>query len=277
MGAPQPVRSGPKPVGAQATAPRREFKISLKDIVPTDEETPHRIVIYGPEGVGKSTFAARAPKCVMLGMERGLSEIKGAHRFPQAGRWDEVLDSIEFLLSAEHPYESLAIDTLDWLEPLCWAHACDIGNEKGKQDSIEAFGYGKGYNAAVDHWRTLLARLDELQAKRSMNVILVAHAEPKTFKNPLDEDYDRFVGTIHHKAWGLMKQWAKEVLFANYESYTIEKSGRVRGVSSGKRIIHTEYSAAFDAKNRHGLPAKLPLDWATFTAACAANQTQNKE
>ena len=39
---------------------------------------PPRIMIYGSEGVGKSTFAASSPKPVFVQTEDGLSEIDTA-------------------------------------------------------------------------------------------------------------------------------------------------------------------------------------------------------
>jgi hypothetical protein len=60
------------------------------------------------------------------------------------------------------------------------------------------------------------------------------------------------------------------MLFANYETLAYESKGRVRGVGSGARFIHTERHAAFDAKNRQGLPERLPLSWDEFLTAAKA-------
>ncbi|MGB1016087.1 MAG: AAA family ATPase, partial [Nannocystaceae bacterium] len=111
-----------------------------------------------------------------------------------------------------------------------------------------------------------------------MNVILLAHLNQKAFKDPERDAYDRNVGKLHPVVWGLIREWAKEVLFATFETFTKEgDDGRTRGVSSGKRVLRTQWSASYDAKNRHNLPPTIPFEigkgWEAFTAACAASNT----
>ncbi len=222
-----------------------------------------RILLYGVEKIGKSTFAAGAPNAIFIGAEDGTAQIDVA-RFPQPESWEDVMGALRNLEKDEHDYQTVVIDTIDWLEPLLWAFIC---KRDGKRD-VESYGFAKGYIAALDEWRLLLHRLDALRATRSMHVILLGHSWIKPFKSPTSEDYDRFELKIHAKAAGLVKEWADAVLFATYEDFAVEKSGRVRGVSSGARLIHTQRRAAWDAGNRFGLPETIPLSWDEFDAAC---------
>jgi hypothetical protein len=225
-------------------------------------EKPKRVLLYGCEGIGKSTFAAHAPAPIFLGPEDGTAQLDVA-RFPEPKTWSEVGEAVEVLGTTDHEYQTLALDTLDWLEPLCWTHVCEAHSKA----DIEAFGYGKGYVAALDQWRTLLAMLDQLRAKRGMDIVLIAHSHIRTFRNPEGDDFDRYELKLNTKAAGLCKEWCDALLYAAYETLTHTEDNRTRGISTGARLVHTERCAAFDAKNRYDLPPKLPLSWDEFAAA----------
>jgi hypothetical protein len=230
-------------------------------------ERPMRVLLFGTEGVGKSTFAANAPSPIFLAAEDGTAQLDVA-RFPEPGTWREVFDALDELIHGEHDFKTVVVDTLDWLEPLCWAHVVGKAGSS-KITSIEDFGFGKGYVAALDEWRLLLSRFEQLRLRRGMHVVFLAHSWIKTFKNPEDADYDRIEMKLHMKAAGLLKEWSDAVLFARYETFvdTDEKTKRSRGVSTGARVIHTQRTAAWDAKNRYDLPMTLPLDWSAFADA----------
>lgn len=247
--------------------------MSLAKVVRGKLAKPLRVLIYGIEGVGKSSFAAGAPDPIFIGAEDGTSELDVA-RFPEPSGFADALEAAAELTSAPHQYKTLVIDTLDWLEPMVWAHTCAVKRDKfGKPfPDIEAFGYGKGYAAALDYWRQLTAVLERMRAARDMHVVLVAHTWIKPFKNPAGEDFDRFEMKLHARAAGLMREWCDAVLFATHETHTYESGGRTKGISSGARVIHTERCAAFDAKNRYDLPDTLPLDWGSFAEAVAAHR-----
>jgi hypothetical protein len=236
--------------------------MTLDAITSGRRKRPMRVLLYGTEGIGKSTWASGAPAPVYLGTEDGTAQLDVA-RFPEPQTWGEALQAVDTLTTQEHVYKTLVVDTLDWLEPLAWDDVCG----KAGVDNIESLGYGKGYVAALDRWRDLLARLDVLRDKRGMHVILLAHSWIKTFRNPEADDFDRYELKLHAKSAGLVKEWCDAVLFAAYETLVAEKDKRVRGVDTGARIAHTERRAAWDAKNRYGLPAQLPLDWSAFVEA----------
>jgi len=250
----------PKLAQQQLKPPSR---MTLKGVIRGKLQQPIRVVLYGVEGIGKSTFGANAPNTIFLGAEDGTSQLDVA-RFPKPENLPDVYEAIRELATGEHDFKTLVVDTLDWLEPIIWAFIC----ERDKQENIEAYGYGKGYQAALDEWRKVLAALERLRQLKGMHIILIAHSWVKPFKNPTGDDFDRYEMKLHAKAAGLVKEWADAVLFANYETYAKkdEKTKRVRGVDTGARLLFTERRAAWDAKNRYGLPESLPLSWADFEA-----------
>jgi len=245
-------------------SPKPKSRMQLGSVVKGRIVKPLRILLHGPEGIGKSTFAANAPAPIFLAGEDGTAELDVV-RFPEPSTWTDVLDAVNELATAPHDYQTFVIDTLNWIEPLCWQHVC----EKHGFKTIEAPGFGKGYLAALDEWRVLLARLEHLRTTRAMTLITLVHTAVRNFKNPEGEDFGRYVPKINHNAASLLCEWSDIVLHAKHEQFTHEVNGRARGISTGERVLCTQRTAAFDAKNRHDLPAELPLDWPSFAAALA--------
>lgn len=231
---------------------------------------PVRVVLYGPEGVGKSTWAAQAPAALFVGAEDGTAQLDVARVEPRD--WRETLAIVEELRGDASGFQSIVIDTIDWLEPHCWAEVVRAEAARPRRSgsapaTIEDFGYGRGYAVATDAWRTLLGALDALRREQRMHVILLAHAHVRRHQSPTFDDFDRWELKLHKGAAALVKEWSDVVLFASHEEYvTKSETGRVRGVSTGARVVHTTHSAAYDAKSRYPLPETMPLEWAEFWA-----------
>lgn len=247
-------------------------KMTLASVKKGRVDTPLCVVMYGPEGIGKSTFAANAPNPIFIDAEDGSTRLD-VSRFPVPENWEHVRESLALLANEKHEYQSVAIDTADWIEPLIYEHVCTAGSKS----SIEDFGYGKGYVQALDQWRAFLDQLDLLRA-RGMHVILLAHTQVKTFRNPAGDDYDRYELKLHAKAAGLLKEWSDAVLFTNYLAFPKETDGKkVKMLGDGSRVIYTEHRPAWDAKNKYGLPFKLPLDWTEFERAARKGEPASFE
>lgn len=258
---------------------QKPTRMRLDAVVKGKRVQPHRLLVHGQEGVGKSTFAAGAPSPIFLGAEDGTAHLDVA-RFPSPERWTDVLEAVRVLSNDEHAYRTLVIDTVDWAEPMLWEHICARDNTKERPiHGIEDYGFGKGYVAALDEWRVLLASLERLRNNKGMHIILLAHSALRLFKNPEGEDFDRYELKLNTKAGGLLKEWSDAALFARFEVYAKQdaKTKRVRGVATGARLLCTERTAAYDAKNRYGLPDRLPLSWADFEAAVAAGTPADAE
>ena len=217
-----------------------------------------------------SSWASHAPKPIFVGAEKGTEQLDVA-RFPQTETIAELLDQLRALQNEKHEFQTVVLDSLDWIEPLIWKSVCD----EAKVEHIEqAFGgYGKGYVRALDLWRTLLKELATLNQK--MHVLLIGHCMIKSFVDPdLASAYDRYQLKINDKAAALVREAADAVLFARFETEVIRDGGngrskaKVRG--EGVRVMYTESRPAFDAKNRFNLPFSLPLDWKVFGDAIRA-------
>ena len=150
----------------------------LETIQSGRENKPPRLMIYGSEGVGKSTFAASAPNPIFIQTEDGLGELN-CRKFPLAHSLAEVLAQLTALRDEQHDFQTVVVDSADWLERLIFDEVC---REFGVRNIEKADGgYGKGYTHALTHWRKVINLLQELRDKRGMMVILVAHAKVERF------------------------------------------------------------------------------------------------
>ena len=237
----------------------------LERIKKGNPDSPQRILLYGVEGIGKSTWASHAPGGVFLCSEDGLGPALNHVDRIVAENYQDVLATIDELRSSDHKFQTIIVDTVDWLEPLIHDFICA---RDGKTD-IEAYGYGKGYTAAQTELRKLLAQLDLLRRNRRMGVIFLAHSMIKTFQNPTGDNYDRYIMKGNEKFSGLLKEWLDEIFFARYEVYVKKDSKTAKkGKGVGEaRVMHTNWTAAWDGKNKLGLPDVLPLDWDAFMQA----------
>jgi len=281
---PNTVKVTPPPSAAPPSHPTTlpapsSGRMALSKVVSGRLAKPMRLLVYGLEGVGKSTFAASASSPIFLGAEDGTSELD-VRRFPQPTCFADGMEAIVELTTQPHDYQTLVLDTLDWFEPLVWQQVCIAMAKPGRPPlrSIEEPGYGKGYVEAGGYWRQLTAALERLRVARRMDVILLAHSWIKSFKNPSGEDYDRFEMKLHKGAAGMWREWCDAVLFADHDVTTYEDDRkRVKGIGSGARVLRTTHNAAYDAKNRYDLPPSLPLDWETFAEAALAHRPDDPE
>lgn len=250
----------------QDNPPPPAKRMTLAQVTRGPIKKPMRILVHGPEGVGKSTFGAGAPSPIFLGAEDGTNTLDVA-RFPEPKTLAHVREAVRELLEQPHDYKTLVIDSADWIEPLVWAEVCADGGKA----NIEDFGFGKGYGTALVKWQELLrGDLNRLRDVRGMHIVVLAHSHVKNFKNPEADDYDRYQLKTKDNTSAFLKEWSDAVLFANFETLIDDKSGRAKGQSTGKRFLFTTRRPAFDAKNRYGLPDRIGLSWRALEDAIAA-------
>jgi len=236
----------------------------LKSIRKNDAMAAPRLMVYGVEGIGKSSMAAGAPNPIYILTEDGLGSLKVDH-FPLATSFQDVMDSIASLYKDNHAFETVVIDSLDWLEAI-------IQREIEQKYDAKDLAYGKGSLIAAERWREILDGLNALRNDKGMIVILIAHTTIKRFDSPEVEPYDRYQPKLQERSNAVVREWADAVLFANYR--TIVKKDDVgfnqtnnRGISTGERLLFTSERPAYMAKNRYNMPESIPLSWDAFAEA----------
>jgi hypothetical protein len=241
------------------------------NIVRGIKHPPARIVIFGPSGVGKSTFACGADSVLALDYEHGLDEI-GPARVEGATTWEGSLSLVREACVGAGEHTTVVVDTLDRLEDQATEHVCRVGVKGKPMADLGAFGYGDGYEALCAKWRELLFVLESARPK-GREVILVAHVQNKTENDPMLGSYGKYIAALTKRCWGATHRWADAVLFAQYEQGLVDG----RAVLTGERILRTVAGSGYDAKNRWGLPSVLPLSWSAFQAARASLQRSPDE
>lgn len=230
--------------------------INLSELVKTGPEIrPPRIVLYGVQGIGKTTFAAGAPKPLFIQAEDGLGKLEYP-RLPMVESFEQLLDQVGTIIEQGGEYETIVLDTLDAIEKLIFA---EVASAKGKP-SIEDIGYAKGYVFALDRWETLLQGLNMLRDQGKV-IICLAHSIVKAHNDPETEPYDRYRMNLHDKGAAKILGWADMVLFANYKVYSVKSEGkdRTRATGKGERYLYTQERPQHWGKNRYGLPYELPF------------------
>jgi hypothetical protein len=220
-----------------------------------------RAVLYGVEGIGKTTLAAQFPKPLFIDTEEGTVQMD-VDRVP-AHDWQTLNGALIDLAGDPQGYETVVIDTADWAERILLEHMIKVANQgnSGKsKTSIEDFGFGKGYTMIAERFSEFLGKCDKLIA-RGVNVLLLAHATVKRVNPPdMDEGYDRYELKLTKQSGPLLKEWADCLLFANYQTIMVEgEDGRRRGRGGQNRKLFTQRCAAWDAKNRYGLPPSIDM------------------
>lgn len=235
-------------------------------------ESAQKVVIYGPEGIGKSTFAAHFPDPIFIDTE-GSTKHMDVARTPAPSSWTMLLQQVNYFKSNPHLLKTLIIDTADWAEQLCTTEICS----KYQKKSIADFGYGNGHVYLAEEFGRLLNSLEDI-IELGINVVVTAHAQMRKFEQPEEMGaYDRWELKLHKKTAPLLKEWADMVLFANYEIHVVnvDNQGVQKGknkAQGGKRVMYTTHNPSWDAKNRHDLSAKLDFEYSAI-AHCILTTT----
>jgi hypothetical protein len=219
-------------------------------------DSAQKVVVYGPEGIGKSTFASKFPDPLFIDTEGSTKHLDVARLDPPSS-WTMLLEQIKFVRDNK-PCKTLVVDTIDWAERLARDHIIAIN----KVSSIESFGYGKGYTYLAEEFGKMLNLLSDV-IDAGIHVVLTAHAMMRKFEQP-DEmgAYDRWELKLEKKTAPMAKEWADMVLFANYKTTILTDSkSKSKKAVGGERVMYTTHHPARDAKNRADLPEELPLSY----------------
>lgn len=229
------------------------------EIIRGKMKSPIKTVIYGPEGIGKSTFASQFPDPLFIDTE-GSTKHMDVSRLPAPRTWNEMRDEIHYVRDNPDVCKTLVIDTADWAEQLCIQEVCIKGGKTG----IEDYGYGKGYTYLAEEFGRMLRALTEVNEK-GIHIVITAHAALRKFEQP-DESgaYDRWELKLQKKTAPLLKEWPDMLLFANYETIVIKDENGKAKAHGGKRVMYTSHHPVWDAKNRFGLDEKLDFSFGSI-------------
>lgn len=229
-----------------------------------DKSKGIKTVIYGVEGIGKTTLASHFPDPVFIDMEGSTSHFENIKRFPKPKNWKDLNDMIEYI-RATKPCSTIVIDTFDWAEMF----EVDDMLAQNKWKSIESPGYGKGYTMSAERIQGFLKKLESDLIDQGINVVLTCHSKIKSFESPEEAGtYDRYELKLGQRTGSqtapLVKEWADLMLFCNYKTFVeigSETNKKAKAVGGTERVMYATHTAVWDAKNRFGLPDEMPMDY----------------
>jgi len=236
--------------------------ISLKSLHRKTATEPPRILLYGPEKAGKTTLASEFPNPVFLQIEDGTGNLE-IDTFGKLSSWSEVSEALSVLMTEEHGFQTVVLDSVSALQPIIWAETGERGDDKGnKKNRIEDFGYGKGYTYALAVWQELIDGLNILRIDRGMTIIMIAHAKIDRFDDPETVGYSRYEIDLHEKARDLLKRDSDAILLLKPDvTIKTEDAGfnKTRAIAAGGRNVwmHCDSRPAYVAGNRYSLPEKI--------------------
>lgn len=217
-------------------------------------ERARRVLIYGENGVGKSSLASQFPNPLFLNIEDGVGDLE----VDSTSVIKSVTDFMGCLVGVwDTDYETIVIDTVDWLEKLIFN---EVAKEAGKK-TIDDIGFGKGYQAVEQKWKALFEGFAALWGQ-GRHIVFTCHEVIEKFSNPEGDSYNYYRPSLHLKGSGCVTEWCDEVLFLRYKVATIQKDegfGNKRAIAIGgkERVIVCNKQATVEAKNRLGMPDEL--------------------
>lgn len=256
-----------------------------------------RIIILGPEKIGKSTFAAGADSPVFVPMagEEGIDDLEVAKWPAPARTYKDVLEALGSLYQGEHKHRTAVLDSASTLEPILWKRTCQRCPDKHGNilDNIEKVhgGYSKGYTEVLTEWDAILGGLDALRATKNMMTIIIGHVRVRKFNDPSGADYDQYQFDVNDKAANKLFRWADSILFCNTKTHVKEQDagfgktkGKGKDAAPGQRFLYTQKRPSHPGGGRGvlgRLPYELPLSWTAFQRAIVeqmqAEQREGRE
>lgn len=220
--------------------------------------TAQKVVLYGVEGIGKSTFASQFPNPVFIDTEGSTSNMN-VQRLDNPNSWQMLLDEVNYVKQSRI-CSTLIIDSADWSERICKEHLAVLGKWTDSNND-----YGAKYIALEKEFGLLINKLSDL-VELGINVVLTAHAKLKKKEEPDQMGaFDRYQLKMEDKTGAIVKEWADMVLFANYEMTVLtDEKTKSKKATGGHRVMYATHYPGWDAKNRHGLPDKLPFEFGTI-------------
>ena len=231
--------------------------ITLSSLRKVRADQPPRLLIYGPEKMGKTTLASEFPNPVFLQTEKGESGALELNSFGHLTSYEQVIEAIGALAAEDNDFQTVVLDSVSALQKLIWDKVCRDSNVKTIE--LAGGGYGKGYLEADNLWLEVLDGLNFLRNERAMAIVLIGHAVISRFDDPETQSYSRYDIDLHKRAEGLLKREVDAILLVK-KDVTIKTEGkgdRVRADGGDTRWIYTEGKPAFTAGNRYDMPARI--------------------
>jgi hypothetical protein len=234
------------------------------------QSAPQMSLVFGPPGVGKSTFASKIPSVLLADIEdstKSLDAVRlGSKDLPD---YASVVALINELATTNHTYKALAVDSITTLEAYINKAVCEEHSVKELSD----LSFGKGVSLAKEKLREFLSLCKKLQNEKGMDIWFIGHTLVKKFADPmLMSSFDRYTLQAADGFGSEVIRQSDNVYFVKYnvELALDKNTKKAKGISDGERMLLTRHNAAYDAKTRLNLPEAIPFSYEAYEAAVAS-------
>lgn len=242
----------------------------LDDVTTGVQSVPRRTLIHAAHGLGKTTFAAKWPKPILIPTEDGFAHVDiTATKKLTSSR--DVWSAVKECVSSS--FETIVIDSVDWLEHLIWK---ELAEEGFKMD------FGKGNLEAARRFGSVLEICD-VAREAGKHILLIGHTTQIRVEHPNGMTWDQMAVNLSKGCRALVSEWCDEMLYAEADMAVSQKEetfGRTRnvGIDKGRRVFHTVGKPAYQAKNRvPNLPEKFDLSDAESYISAVTNSNSRGE
>lgn len=236
------------------------------------KQHPPIIVLHGHEGTGKSTTANGFPNAFWLNLENSTYDFE-PYQVQVPANYGALMEMLEALQEQEHDFKTLIIDTLDKLEIMMTASVCNANG----WNSISDPDWGKGYSARTTEFQKFWSIIKDLNTRRNMVIVLIAHSVVVPVTDPILPSYDKHTLNIYKTENAFVRREADLIGYCMIEAFTTTDGTRNLATTAGERQIRTHPNPAYDAKTRRSdMPEILPMD-AKAILNCYKNTKKTEE
>lgn len=236
--------------------------IDFRELKRVEDPYPPIFIIYGGEGLGKTSFAADWPNAFYVQTGANERPPKGVDMlsFGVTETFAEFMDQCDWMIEADHDRLTFVVDTLDSLEQIVIDEACA---RRGWKDISEGK-FREPKDATAEVWREILRKLTAIKSC-GFAVILIAHIVAKTDPGVTTDSIPRYRLNLRMQDDANTLTHAADIVGFIHQRVSIQKEAagfhkdnvRKRGEGSGERLIAIEERPGFIAKNRHKLTGAL--------------------
>lgn len=237
----------------------------LDNLISGKEMKAPKVLIYGPPGVGKSTFASTCKDPLFLDFENRLNhlDVTKTEMITKFEVLEEIMPELrtEFKDDKDREFQTLIIDTVDRMIDVIHEYICKTTGAKHIDDArVKELEFGKGRVWTREIVKGLLTQLTELNEKKNVTVVLVGHSTIERYENPMTESYDRYALALNSKTAAYFYNWADIIGFMDMKMFTKEEDAgfskkKTKAVGTSKRVMRLEPRPYYHAKNSYNLPA----------------------
>lgn len=234
--------------------------MSVLSSISKPADLPVIATILGDAGLGKTSLAATFPKPIVIRGEDGLQSIPDAQRpdaFPLVETPNDLWAQLTGLITEDHGYKTLVVDSVTALERIFAQHIVDNDPKKPVTINQALGGYGNGLAAVAAMHQRLRKAAGILRDKKGMHVVFIAHAETETLSPPDGEDYTRFNLRLGKRSVAPYTDDVDLVAFVKLETFTKGDGDKLKAISTGDRVIVAHATASNVSKNRYGIEEEI--------------------